>query len=424
MPKRVIKRKSAAAKWKPLNLYQHQQDVVHAYKTRQLQRFFLAWHRRAGKDTFGLDFIRERMQERIGNYWHLFPFHVQAKRAIWKGIDARTGERFIDRAFPPMIVESTNDTDMSITITGGSTFQMLGSDNYDRMVGSNPCGILFSEWALCDPAAWDYIRPILIENKGWAMFITTFRGRNHAYRMFETIKELDSWYADLKTIDDTYRHDGKPIVTKEDVEEEIRQGMDPSLVQQEFYCDPDATLSGAIFQKQHGRMVAVDPQNHVAASRVARVAWGMHDEGIAAVVFQDMHIIGVHTFIESNLIDASQQVMRRHPSAALIHHAVDPDPSLFRIVDGAGLVAAPLKDDPHQQHAHAAALLNACSANSASREKLVDFTLNFAPFRDRLDDYDLSHDALMRALAVMNTAGVPGKQFKRIDYSRYDRGVI
>jgi hypothetical protein len=148
------------------------------------------------------------MLERVGSYWHLFPFHIQAKRAIWKGIDARTGQRFIDRAFPDQ--RMVNDTEMSFSVPNGSSWQMLGSDNYDRMVGSNPCGVVFSEWALCDPAAWDYIRPILVENKGWAMFITTFRGRNHAWRLFETVKQLEDWFTSLRTIDDTHRIDGSP----------------------------------------------------------------------------------------------------------------------------------------------------------------------------------------------------------------------
>jgi phage terminase large subunit len=74
---------------------------------------------------------------------------------------------------------------MMIRFKSGSTWQVIGSDNYDALVGTPPIGVVFSEWALSSPQAWSLIRPILAENGGWAMFITTPRGRNHAHRMHE-----------------------------------------------------------------------------------------------------------------------------------------------------------------------------------------------------------------------------------------------
>jgi hypothetical protein len=410
---------------KPLKLYDHQQACVDAYVRDQIRKFYLVWHRRAGKDTFGLDFGRERMLERVGNYWHLFPFHIQAKRAIWKGIDARDGVRFIDRAFPDRLKERDNDTEMSIVLPNGSTWQMLGSDNYDRMVGGNPCGITFSEWALCDPAAWDYIRPILVENKGWVMFITTLRGRNHAYRMMKQLEGAEGWYVDIKTIEDTYRHDGQAIVTKEDVDKEIAEGMDAALARQEFYCDPDAASSGAIFGRQYTRLTYQSGKPHESNNRIVRIAWGSKAEGISAIAFQDNHVIAVHTFAEQNIVDAVQSVVRRHPNNHLVHHAVNPDPSLFSSLDGYGVVASPLTKDVHMQHGHVAAMLNICETTSIAKEKLMDFSMSYAPFRDQVEEHELTNDSLSEALAVMHTAQILRTIVsKPLDYSRADRGVI
>lgn len=419
------KRKGKAASWKPLQLYAHQQETVDAYVQGTL-RFFLAWHRRAGKDTFGMDFTRERMYERKGTYIHFFPFHTQAKRAIWSGIDARTGERFIDRAFPKIMRESENNTELSITMDCGSTWQMLGSDNYDRAtIGGNPCGIVFSEWALCDPAAWEYIRPIIVENGGWVMFITTFRGRNHAWRMYENVKDLDNWFASLRTINDTQRLDGSPIISKKDVDNEIRDGMDPALVQQEFYCNPDAATTGAIYTRQHSHLALMEARPFVSNNRILRIGWGMSDEGIAAIAFQDQHIVGTHVFLESNLTDCVQAVTRRHPNMRMIHHAVCPDPSLFGELDGHGVVTAPVSADEHARQGCVAALLNVCSATAASREVLTDFAMSFAPYR-KMNDELLTHPALNEAIAVAHSAQILSKSAPRkpMDYSRSDRGVI
>jgi hypothetical protein len=415
----------AAASVKGLTLYAHQAEVKAAHQTGLYNRYFLAWHRRAGKDVFGLDFARERMEERKGTYWHLFPFHVQAKRAIWNGIDARDGIKFVDRAFPVDSREGENHTEMSINWKG-SHWQMLGSDNYDRMVGSNPCGVVFSEWALCDPAAWDYIRPILIENKGWAMFITTFRGRNHAWRMFQNIKSADNWYASLRTIRDTHKKNGEPIVSEADVQKEIVDGMDAALVQQEFYCDPNAATTGAIFNKQYNRILDEPVNVYLPNSKVLRVAWGIHNDAISAVVYQGTHIIAVHTFLEWNLVDAIQSVARRHPYCPLVHYSEIPDPSLFVDSDGFGFHSVQLSKEDAIQYALAAYTLNSASYTAAAKERLGDFSMAFAPYRASNDEETTCFPAISKSLAVMRMTQpifTARTQAKPLQYAS-DRGVI
>jgi len=140
---------------------------------------------------------------------------------------------------------------MLVEAFNGSTWTLLGSDNYDSsVIGANVVGVVFSEWALCDPRAWDYIRPILRENNGWAMFITTFRGRNHAWQMAQHLKDNPEWYIDIRTIEDTCELDGSRIISDADVEKDRREGMKESLIQQEYYCNPEATSDGAIYGRQ------------------------------------------------------------------------------------------------------------------------------------------------------------------------------
>lgn len=419
------KKKQVVSNYKALDLYSHQLEVDEAYKTGQYDRFYLVWHRRAGKDVYGLDFARRRMEERKGTYWHLFPFHVQARRAIWNGIDARDGMKFIDRAFPEQLRDGINHTEMSIDWKG-SHWQMLGSDNYDRMVGSNPCGVVFSEWALCDPAAWDYIRPILIENKGWAMFITTLRGRNHAYRLFKTISELENWYASLRTIEQTKKHDGTPIVSKYDVEAEIRAGMSEALAQQEFYCNPDAAATGAIFNRQYNRILSEQVVNYQPNSKIVRIAWGIQDANISALAYQDNHIIAVHTFAEWNLVDAIQSVARRHPNAPLVHYSDIPDPSLFLDSDGIGFHSVSLTTDEAVKNALAAYVMNSAIYTSSAKERLGDFAMAYAPYRPSNDEEINVFPAIAKSLAVMRMTQpvfTPKSVVRPLRYAS-DRGVI
>ena len=58
-------------------------------------------------------------------------------------------------------------------------------------------GVVFSEYSLADPAAWDYVRPILAENGGWAVFIFTPRGRNHGHALLEMARRNPAWFAQV-----------------------------------------------------------------------------------------------------------------------------------------------------------------------------------------------------------------------------------
>lgn len=253
----------------PLRPYQ---DAAYQKFLQGIMRQVLIWHRRAGKDVFCLSLVRNQARLRIGGYVHFFPKHVQAKRAIWQGVDPKKGARFIEIAFADMIAD-VNNTDMFIEMYNGSTWQLLGSDNYDRVVGSNAVGVVFSEWALCDPRAWDFIRPIILENNGYAIFITTYRGRNHAWQMANQLADNPEWYVDVRTVEQTTDIDGNRILTDEDMQRERDSGMSEALLQQEYYCNPEAVAEGAIYGKQverlrrekHRQLAAWNPSKPVYA---------------------------------------------------------------------------------------------------------------------------------------------------------------
>ena len=110
-------------------------------------------HRRWGKDDVILHHTAIAIHERVASYWHCLPEFVQARKAIWTAVNAHTGKRRIDEAFPIELRESTNDNEMFIRFKNGSTWQVIGSDRYNSLVGSGVAGVVFSEWALANPSA-------------------------------------------------------------------------------------------------------------------------------------------------------------------------------------------------------------------------------------------------------------------------------
>jgi len=214
------------------------------------KRAVCVWHRRAGKDSTALNFTATSMFERPGTYFHMLPTQKQARKVVWDGRNDKG--RFLNQAFPNEIVSARRSQDMQTELVNGSLHQLCGSDNYDSLVGSNPFGVIFSEWSLCDPKAWDYMRPILAENGGWAIFIYTARGKNHGYRLYEMAKNNKDWHNSLLTVNDTINNDGDPIISPEAIEEERLAGMSEDMIQQEFYCSFDVAIPGAYFADEIG----------------------------------------------------------------------------------------------------------------------------------------------------------------------------
>jgi len=200
------------------------------------------WHRRSGKDKTFINLMVKEAFKRVGAYYYFFPTYNQGRKILWNGMD-RDGFPFLSH-IPEAIRASSNKTEMLITLRNGSLIQVVGSDNIDSIVGTNPIGCVFSEYALQDPRGWDFVRPILRENGGWAFFNFTPRGHNHGYRLYQMAKNNPAWFCEVLTINDT------GVLTGADIQAERDEGMDEDLIQQEYYCSFEAAVLGAYFAKQ------------------------------------------------------------------------------------------------------------------------------------------------------------------------------
>jgi len=219
------------------------------------RRAMAVWHRRAGKDEICLHHASVSMMKRRGNYWHCLPEFQQGRKSIWHAVNAHSGRRRIDEAFPEAMRETVNDNEMFIRYRNGSTWQVIGSDRYDATVGSGAAGITFSEWALANPSAWGYFRPMLEENNGWAAFITTPRGRNHAHALYQHAMKSPEWFCERLTAHDT------GALTSTQLEEALTEyqalyGEDVGTAQfnQEYLCDWNAAILGAFYALEMARV--------------------------------------------------------------------------------------------------------------------------------------------------------------------------
>ena len=219
----------------------------------------LIWHRRAGKDDLSLHWTAVAANDighkdsigRVGNYWHMLPQANQARKALWDAINPHTGKRRVDEAFPPAIRAGTLEHEMVIRCKSGSSWQVVGSDNFNSLVGSPPIGLVFSEWPLCNPAAWAYLMPILEENGGWAIFNGTPRGRNHAYRsVMGAIKSPTAFGEILSAHHTGIFTDEQLARVRLELQETYGEEYGNSVYEQEYEVSFDAANLGAILARQ------------------------------------------------------------------------------------------------------------------------------------------------------------------------------
>ena len=208
-------------------------------------------HRRWGKDDVVLHHTAIAAHERVASYWHCLPEYAQARKAIWTAVNPHTGKRRIDEAFPHELRSATNEQEMFIRFKNNSTWQVIGSDRYNGLVGAGIAGIAFSEWALANPSAWAYIRPMLEENGGWAAFITTPRGRNHAKAMYDMAKSNPRWFAEISTVLDTKALTDEQLAeSRAEYQALYGEDLGNAQFEQEYLCSFNAAIFGAFYARE------------------------------------------------------------------------------------------------------------------------------------------------------------------------------
>lgn len=212
------------------------------------KRAVARWHRRCGKDDVFLHHTAISAMERKGNYWYMLPQYGQARKSMWDAINPHTGRRRIDDVFPQEIRARTRDHEMAIDFVNGSTFQLVGSDSFDALVGSPPVGLVFSEYALSNPSSWGYLMPILEENGGWAGFNSTPRGKNHFRNLCQFAEREPGWMYSVLTARDS------GVFSEEQLQKILRQLQSEhgdeygrALWEQEYFVSFDAAMPGSIW---------------------------------------------------------------------------------------------------------------------------------------------------------------------------------
>ncbi len=234
------------------------------------KRAFLVWHRRAGKNMTAWQWMYSEALINPGLYYYVFPSKTHGKKILWEG---KTGSetdnvKFMDLIDPSLIWpnprDGINHTDMTIKLRHpddwtkeGSMIQIVGTksdgnkNEADHLRGTNPRGVIMDEYSEHNPTVWKtIISPILLENQGWVVFTLTPKGPNHAFEMFNHVKESSRWFVQTLDVTQTKRANGNPVITEDAIQAERDEGVDEAYIQQEYYVSWAGVSKGAYYSSQ------------------------------------------------------------------------------------------------------------------------------------------------------------------------------
>lgn len=239
-----------------------------------VRRAVLVWPRRHGKDKTMLNAILLQMLKRVGTYYYVFPEFNQGRKALWDNIDSE-GFKTMEH-IPEELRVRTDQQQMLIELYNGSIFQVIGASQIDRIVGTNPVGIVFSEYSLMSPVVIGFLLPIVTANDGFMWFNFTPRGDNHAHTLYQqAIKR--GWYVSFLTA--TTAGVFSPPELEEIRQEYIALYGDDRLFNQEMMCSFDEPIQGSYY----GDLIS-------AATDEGRIGHVAHHPEIPVTTYWDLGV--------------------------------------------------------------------------------------------------------------------------------------
>lgn len=238
-------------------------------------RCIIIWPRRHGKDKSCFNALVKKMLERVGVYYYVFPEYNQGRKALWDNID-KSGFKTIHHV-PQELIKRKDNTQMLIELVNGSIVQVIGASEIDRIVGTNPVGIVLSEYSLMSPNVIGFLMPILAENGGFLWVNFTPRGNNHAKKLYDSAIKNPLWFVQRLNAKEC------GVFTAEQLEE-IRQEYiniygDDALFNQEFMVSFDSPVQGSYY--------GVHMQRAMDEGRIANIPY---EENVLVNTYWDLGV--------------------------------------------------------------------------------------------------------------------------------------
>jgi hypothetical protein len=212
--------------------------------------------RRSGKSVYAQLTVINWASLKKGLYWIVAPTYVQAKQIHWRGI-----QQFI----PQGIISKKNEADLSIEFKNGSVIQLKSAENPDSLRGVQLNGLVIDEIASIRNWGWlwsEVLRPTLTDTEAPALFISTPKGFNHFYELFEQGQVEDGIYKSFRFT--SYEN---PYIPKQEIDQAKTEITEDTFAQE--YMADFRKYTGLVYKE-------FDRNTHVIEPFEIPENWGLY----------------------------------------------------------------------------------------------------------------------------------------------------
>lgn len=175
--------------------------------------------RRFGKSFLSGAAILKQISKPNSTVWYVAPTWDMAKKIMW--------DDWLPKHIPKEWIADINKMDKVYKFINGSILYVLSADNPEHLRGSSLDLLIMDECAFIKDGVWEIVRPALADKQGDSILVSTPKGYNWFYDLYQAAKEDEDWgYFQFTTLD------GGNVSEKEI--ESARKSMSPKMFAQEF----------------------------------------------------------------------------------------------------------------------------------------------------------------------------------------------
>lgn len=137
--------------------------------------------RRSGKTVLSvIKLIQVACDKKEQHVWLISPTYRQSKLIAWE---------LLKKYMPSGAKPVWNETELSCKLSNGSIISLKGADSPESLRGTHIDFAVFDEVAFFTgwTGVWNALRPILVDSKAPAWFVSTPNSLNHFYDLYNTI---------------------------------------------------------------------------------------------------------------------------------------------------------------------------------------------------------------------------------------------
>lgn len=196
-------------------------DTQKLLKEKQRDIFFdasrfkvAACGRRFGKSYLSTYIILTKALQKQGIYFFAAPTFMQARQILWDLLKDKVRDK---------LSKNINESRLEVELINGSKIILKGLDRPDTLRGVSLSGVVLDEFATArdNMMVWqEVIRPALSDQKGWALFISSPKGRDYFYDLYNNAKDTEDWNSwQFTTLDGGYVDESEVESARMDLDE-------------------------------------------------------------------------------------------------------------------------------------------------------------------------------------------------------------